>query len=152
MRFNRTTFLVPINNDTTLKLRDVNGKIVYYIKNPNCTTAVNNNIIKIKQLSEAKIIILKFDSNIAAIEAHKLLRNSLTKLKNNLKNNTKSYHLYEQINPATVWNIEHNINRLVSVTIYDDNNEEIIGDITIIDNNNVQVNFNTPTIGKAIII
>jgi len=51
--------------------------------------------------------------------------------------------------PATVWNIQHNLNNFPSVSVINNNNVIINGEVTYIDNNNVQLNFSAGFTGKA---
>lgn len=145
--FNKDSFIVPINNDATLKIRDVNANIVYYIKDPNCTTKVNNNLLQIKQSSESKLISLKFDLPKSAIEAHTILRNELIKLKNNIKTS----HLHEQTTPSKTWLIDHNLGRYTHVTIYDDVDNLVLAEVEKISTNGIRILFSEPTAGKAFI-
>ena len=43
--------------------------------------------------------------------------------------------------PATTWNIQHNLGKFPSVSVINNNNIVINGEVTYIDNNNVQLNF-----------
>jgi hypothetical protein len=51
--------------------------------------------------------------------------------------------------PATVWNIQHNLGKFPSVSVINNNNIVINGEVTYIDNNNVQLNFSAGFSGKA---
>ena len=51
--------------------------------------------------------------------------------------------------PATVWNIPHNLGKFPSVSIINNNNIVINGEVTYIDNNNVQLNFSAGFSGSA---
>lgn len=86
MIFNKDTFIVPLNNDIVLKLRNIDGNIVYYITKPNSTIKINNNTLEIIQSQEANKIILKFINVEHAQIAQYLLREALIQLKNNLTN------------------------------------------------------------------
>ena len=57
--------------------------------------------------------------------------------------------VYEQIGPATTWNIPHNLGKFPSVSVVNNNNIIINGEVTYIDNNNVQLNFSAGFSGKA---
>lgn len=56
---------------------------------------------------------------------------------------------FTQGQPATTWNIQHNLNKFPSVSIINNNNVVINGEVTYIDNNNVQLNFSAGFSGKA---
>ena len=56
---------------------------------------------------------------------------------------------FTQGQPATTWNIQHNLNKFPSVSIINNNNVVINGEVTYIDNNNVQLNFSAGFTGKA---
>lgn len=51
--------------------------------------------------------------------------------------------------PATTWNIQHDLNKFPSVSVINNNNVVINGEVTYIDNNNVQLNFSAGFTGKA---
>ena len=51
--------------------------------------------------------------------------------------------------PATTWNIQHNLGKFPSVSVINNNNVIINGEVTYIDNNNVQLNFSAGFFGKA---
>ena len=51
--------------------------------------------------------------------------------------------------PATVWNIQHNLGKFPSVSVVNNNDIVINGEVTYIDNNNVQLNFSAGFSGKA---
>ena len=50
---------------------------------------------------------------------------------------------------ATTWNITHNLGKFPSVSVVNNNNIVINGEVTYIDNNNVQLNFSAGFAGKA---
>ena len=50
---------------------------------------------------------------------------------------------------ATTWNIQHNLGKFPSVSVINNNNIVINGEVTYIDNNNVQLNFSAGFTGKA---
>jgi len=51
--------------------------------------------------------------------------------------------------PATTWNIQHDLSKFPSVSVINNNNVVINGEVTYIDNNNVQLNFSAGFSGKA---
>jgi len=51
--------------------------------------------------------------------------------------------------PATTWDIQHNLGKFPSVSVINNNNIVINGEVTYIDNNNVQLNFSAGFTGKA---
>ena len=57
--------------------------------------------------------------------------------------------IYEQVGPAITWNIPHNLGKFPSVSVVNNNNIIINGEVTYIDNNNVQLNFSAAFSGKA---
>ena len=50
---------------------------------------------------------------------------------------------------ATTWDITHNLGKFPSVSVINNNNIVINGEVTYIDNNNVQLNFSAGFTGKA---
>lgn len=63
-------------------------------------------------------------------------------------------YVHTQSAPLDTWTISHNLNReLVSVTVYDSTNTEVLGfDCTLIDNNTAQLSFRASFSGKAYIL
>ena len=51
--------------------------------------------------------------------------------------------------PAVTWNIQHNLGKFPSVSVVNNNNVVINGEITYIDNNNLTCNFSAAFAGKA---
>ena len=56
---------------------------------------------------------------------------------------------YSQVAPATVWNIQHNLNNFPSITVIDNAGTVVAGQYTYIDNNNVTLTFSAGFAGKA---
>ena len=56
---------------------------------------------------------------------------------------------FTQAAAATTWNIQHNLGKFPSVSVINNNNIVINGEVTYIDNNNVQLNFSAGFSGKA---
>ena len=56
---------------------------------------------------------------------------------------------YAQVAPATVWNIQHNLNNFPSITVIDNAGTVVAGQYTYIDNNNVTLTFSAGFAGKA---
>lgn len=71
--------------------------------------------------------------------------------KHNLDNHAHPnlWYIHEQGVASAVWHIEHNLDRYPSVTIVDSAENVVVGYITYIDKNNVEVNFNGAFKGKA---
>jgi len=57
--------------------------------------------------------------------------------------------VFTQAVPNTVWNITHSLDKFPSVSVINNNNIIINGEVTYIDNNNVQLNFSAGFSGKA---
>ena len=62
--------------------------------------------------------------------------------------NTFGYRAFTIAEPASIWNIQHNLNRNPSVTITDENENIIYGEVNYVDKNNLQLNFNANITGK----
>lgn len=60
-----------------------------------------------------------------------------------------STYIHEQTIANPIWTISHNLNRFPSVTLVDTNDEVMIGDITYINSNTIQVFFTSSIDGKA---
>ena len=57
--------------------------------------------------------------------------------------------VYEQTNPASVWNIAHNLGFFPGVTVVDSGGTDVVGSVTYIDEDNLYVTFNSPFGGTA---
>ena len=58
---------------------------------------------------------------------------------------------YEYIQPLTsaTWSIPHGLGYKPSVTIFDNSNNEIFGDVVYDDDDNITITFSSAVIGKA---
>lgn len=63
--------------------------------------------------------------------------------------NTNNTYLHIQGSLSDEWLINHNLNKLPSVTIMDTSNRVVAADIEYIDNNNLKITFNNPFKGRA---
>ena len=57
--------------------------------------------------------------------------------------------VFEQVVPATTWNIAHNLNKKPSIKIVDSTDEVIEGEEVYVDNNNIILTFSALITGKA---
>lgn len=119
--FSKLNFLLPLSNSSTsLKIRNVNGIVVYIIKEPTCTISVINNIITIKQSAESTTINLQFSSKIEAEDAHVILRSKLNQLNTIINSNNGTiqtiYYTFQSLN-NTVLHVDSNLN--IPVTFID---------------------------------
>ena len=57
--------------------------------------------------------------------------------------------IFTQGVPDTVWDIEHNLGKFPSVSVVNNNDVVINGEVTYIDNNNIQLNFSAAFTGSA---
>ena len=53
------------------------------------------------------------------------------------------------IYPSDHWVIHHGLNKIPAIQIFDSNGKKIKGGITVIDENNITVDFNYPMLGTA---
>lgn len=67
----------------------------------------------------------------------------------NVNNNKQKEFIFNV--PANVWNIEHLLNKYPSIKLFDNNNNEISATIVYTTLNNIRVEFNIATSGKAIV-
>lgn len=58
-------------------------------------------------------------------------------------------YTHEQAIAAATWNITHNLNKYPSVTVVDSGGTVVSGNVTYIDNNTVELNFNAAFKGTA---
>lgn len=56
---------------------------------------------------------------------------------------------FVQSTPSASWNINHNLDKRPSITIIDSGNNQVIGDIIYVDNDNVTINFSAAFSGTA---
>ena len=59
------------------------------------------------------------------------------------------WYIHEQAVAASTWTIQHNLKKYPSVTVVDSSNTIVTGNVTYIDENSVQLNFNGAFKGKA---
>jgi hypothetical protein len=57
--------------------------------------------------------------------------------------------IFNQAVASTQWNIQHNLGKFPSVSVINNNNVVINGEVKYIDNNNIQLNFSAGFSGKA---
>lgn len=57
--------------------------------------------------------------------------------------------VYDQVVPAEVWNITHNMSKYPSVTIINSANERVFADVVYIDDQSLQIKFSAPMSGRA---
>lgn len=62
---------------------------------------------------------------------------------------TNLTYVHTQSTPALIWYVQHNLNARCAVQIVDEAENEIVSDIKWIDDNNVEITFNTPKTGFA---
>lgn len=60
-------------------------------------------------------------------------------------------YIYTQRSAESIWNINHNLNKMPSVTVVDSAGSVVVGDITYIDLNNIRIKFSGAFSGKAFI-
>ena len=60
----------------------------------------------------------------------------------------KNYEHIQSI-PASVWAINHGLNKRPSVTILDSSGKEVEGAVTQVDSNNIIIEFSAPFSGRA---
>lgn len=65
---------------------------------------------------------------------------------------TAGDYVHHQISPSKTWQIHHNRGTYPSVTIIDSTNNVVFGDITYIDEYNLEVNFTAAFSGKAYVV
>jgi hypothetical protein len=61
------------------------------------------------------------------------------------KSDENYVHTQTQVNQSSTWNVNHNLGKYCSVTVVDNNNDVIIGEIHYVDTNNVILTFNSTT-------
>lgn len=77
-------------------------------------------------------------------------KSSLNELEDKLneKTSTKEF-VYQQRTASNEWIIEHNLNKYPSVTVVDSGGSTVVGDITYISSNKLQIKFYGAFTGKA---
>lgn len=82
MLFSPTNFIIPNTGiSNTLKIRDVNNKVVLILKEGRCTINISGTVLIIKQNAETNPVNLTFRTTDEAILAHNLLRAAMQQLK-----------------------------------------------------------------------
>ena len=70
-------------------------------------------------------------------------------LKYDVSGDSDKTFIFTQAVPSIVWNITHNLDKFPSVSVVNNNNIVINGEVTYIDTNNVQLDFSAAFAGKA---
>lgn len=60
-----------------------------------------------------------------------------------------SFYFHNQVTPADIWRVTHNLNKFPSVTVVDSALSVVIGEIKYIDTNSVEITFSGAFSGKA---
>lgn len=58
-------------------------------------------------------------------------------------------YIHTQALAASVWEVEHNLDKYPSVTVVDSGNSVVIGEVVYIDSNNIRITFTSAFSGKA---
>ena len=64
---------------------------------------------------------------------------------------TDKHYSQVQYTSEIEWNITHGLNKVPSVTCYDEAGNTLYGTIEVIDNNTIKIKFSFPIKGKAIL-
>lgn len=56
---------------------------------------------------------------------------------------------FNQVSPQAIWNITHSLNKFPSVTVVDDGNNVVVGDIYYLSQNQLTITFTSSVSGKA---
>jgi hypothetical protein len=62
--------------------------------------------------------------------------------------NDKNF-VYTQAVAASIWNVQHDLDKFPSVSIVNDDNTQVFGSVEYVDNNNLIITFTAPFSGKA---
>jgi len=81
---------------------------------------------------------------------HKHTIANIEGLDETIKDLTATY-THKQLQPTTIWYINHNLNKRPSVMITDTTDEQVIGDIKYINDNKIEITFSSPLAGRAYI-
>ena len=86
--------------------------------------------------------------------SQEIIDNLIKEVKQEVSKDVFPTYVHTQSAPLDTWTIPHNLGReLVSVTVYDSTNTEVLGfDCTLIDNNTAQLSFRASFSGKAYIL
>lgn len=57
--------------------------------------------------------------------------------------------IFNQNVASNLWIIKHDLNKFPAVSVVDSGNNVVIGEVTYIDENNLQINFSSPFSGSA---
>jgi hypothetical protein len=68
-----------------------------------------------------------------------------------IKEQTRDYYVHDQQAASSSWVVTHNLNKFASVNIVDTVGDEVIGDVTYNNTNQITINFSAPISGKAYI-
>lgn len=60
-----------------------------------------------------------------------------------------AFYLHDQMIAATTWNITHNLGKYPSVTVVNSAGDEVVGNLSYVSTNALQINFSAANSGKA---
>ena len=147
-------------NDKQVFIQDTNNRIRGKI-NPFRVVHMYNdkNFVKVRLKASNNLMVLKFDTEGEAINALTKMQKAIDILKNktvDVPNTIKKYiadqikdlgsdkyFMFRQQTPSNIWEVSHNLNKKSSVTITDDNMVSVEGEVIYIDNNNIEIRFNS---------
>ena len=66
-----------------------------------------------------------------------------------LGSGSDSSFVYNQVSPTTIWNVNHNLNKMPSVTVVDSGGTEVEGLVHYVDLNNIQITFSAAFAGQV---
>lgn len=91
--------------------------------------------------------------NVVGSNVQQVIESIDSKLSSSIVNGVQGIE-YQQITPSQIWNISHNKNsKRIQITIWDTDDQTIFADtVTIVDENSVRVVFNSPMVGRAVLM
>ena len=143
----RNTMTSSLNsNDIGLTVYDITEKLLYGWDG-NQWVAISLNSENTTKLNEA------YDGIIEEITTTNTpVSRTITLVTNNNQLISVTFnesYIHDQVIPANQWIVNHNLNKYPKVTIVNDINVEVVGDIVYTNTNQVIISFSNPFYGKA---
>lgn len=143
----RNTMTSSLNsNDIGLTVYDTTQKLLYGWDG-NQWVSISLDAISSSKLNEAYNGLIE-DINVTNTETTR----TITLVANNgelISATFNESYIHEQTIPANQWIVNHNLNRYPKVTVVNDINVEVIGDLVYTNTNQVIISFSNPFYGKA---
>ena len=111
---------------------------------------LNNDALDLHPISAITGLQDQLDTKDTVTSVNEKLTNLSNELEAKIVTATNTYVFIQSI-PSSVWEINHNLNKVPSVTVVDSAGSIVMGEINYIDMNNITITFSGAFSGKALL-